>query len=258
MSEMTTRKRRRDSKLVRISSRDRSAPSTTNKYNFDISFDDYFLHQIQHVIVKSILIPNTQYNINSNNNTLFYDYNGTGVSSITVTPGQYDITSFMTALDAAIVAAGDVCTTTQDPTTLKLTLTFGANTIMYGPADQATTMHEVLGFEFTTANAAAQVMPGLPDLSGLKKVYIKSNKLSNGVAMSNSEKKHVNVFTEVDIDQPFGGIVHRVLDDLHTSDEVTNAQPKNISTLDIELLDENLNTVDLNNHEFEILLKVFN
>lgn len=257
MSELTSRHRRREAKLVRIRSTDRQGPTATNKYDFTINFDDYMLHQINHVILKSVTVPNTQYNINSNNNTLYYNYNGTGVTSISIAVGQYDITSFMTALDAAIVAAGDVCTTTQDPTTQKLTLTWGANTIMYGRVDQPTTMDRVLGFEFTTANAAAQAMPYLPDLSGLKKVYVKSNKLSNGVSMSTSEEKHYNVFTEIDIDVPFGGIAHRVLNDMDTSDSVTNAQPKNISSIDVQLLDENLQEVDLNGLDWEIVLKVF-
>jgi hypothetical protein len=257
MSFINTRKKRRESKLVRISSRDRASASSTNKYNFNINFDDYFLHQIQGVIVKSIIIPNSQYNINANNNTIFYDYNGAGIASVQIPIGQYNLNDFMTALDLAFVTAGIALVTTQDPLTLKLILTFPNPTILYD-SFAGTTINEVLGYEFTTANLAVQNMPNLPDLSGLQKVFIKSNTLSNGVSMSNSEKKHVNVFTEVDIAVGFGAIEHRVLDTLDTSDEITNSQPKNISSIDIQLLDQNFNQVDLNGLEWEMVLKVFN
>lgn len=247
---MNSFRRRRESKLIRISSKDRVDPS--EKYNINVSFDDNFLNQITHVIVKSIVIPNTQYNVTKYTYRIFYDA-GSGETSLTVPVGQYDLNSLIAAVETKFGEVGIPLTIIQDETTLKLNMTFGIPVFLYGKS----TLAHTLGWEFDSAFNTVHELPNLPDLSGLQKVYIKSNKLSNDVSMVTSDKKQINIFTEVDVDVPFGGIVHRVLDDLNTSDEVTNRQPNNISSIDIELLDQNLDPVDLNGHDFEIILKVF-
>jgi len=250
---MLSRKKLRDSKLVRISSKDRDVPTTSNKYNFSISFNDQFLHQVSHVILKSVLIPNGEYNVNSKNNQIDYNPNSTGDKSITIPVGQYNLNDFMTEVQNQFTLAGDAVSIVQNALTLKLELTFLVPTVLYA----SSTAKYKLGFSDDTANILVHALPNLPDLSGLKKVYIKSNTLSNSVSMSNSSKKHYNIFSEVDIDKPFGSVVHRVLDDLHSSDFNTS-QATNLSNIDIQLLDQNLEQVDLNGLDFEIILRVFN
>jgi hypothetical protein len=205
-------------------------------------------------MTKSISIPNTMFNINENNNSLIFNPNAAGDIGLQLPVGQYNFDDFQTALQTEFSNVGQTVTITSDPLTKKLTLTFSVPTVLYGL--EQSSLAPVIGYEITTDNLTVHNIPGLVDLGGLKKVYIKSNVLSDSVALSSSSKKHVNVFTEIDIDVAFGFIAHRVLNNLETSDEITFSNPKNISSIDIELLDQNLQPVDLNKHDFHIILKV--
>jgi hypothetical protein len=57
----------KNSRLVRISSKDRSSTSNSQ---YDIIYDtnDYDMQLIRKVVLKSAIIPNTQYNVNIYNN----------------------------------------------------------------------------------------------------------------------------------------------------------------------------------------------
>lgn len=238
----------RSSKLLRINSKNRTNPSSSNQYDFTVNFDSSDLNQSTRVVLKSITVPNTQYNINTNNNTI--DYNG--VSSVSIPVGNYSLSELITAIETAFSAI-NVVVVSQDNTTKKLTLTFTSNIVL----DDTSSMKYVLGFIDTTSSATAQVMPNLPSLEGLQKVFVKSSKLSNSSAMIDSSKQSLNIFTEIDIDVPFGYFAHRFIDDLHTSDELTFSQPKNLTDIDIKLYDQDLNPLELNGHHFEMVLKVF-
>ena len=237
----------RSTKLMRISSLDRNDKKTDNQYDFSVSFNDSDLSQVKRVVLKSVIIPNTSYNINTTNNTIFYDS-----SSLTLPVGQYTLSTLITAIENAFSAI-NVLTITQDALTQKLTFTFTSNIVL----QSTSTMKYVIGFNDTMTSNTVHVMPNLPDLTGLKKVFIKSSALSNMTSMSDSSKKHYNIFSEVDITVPFGFVEHRVLSDLHSSDELTFSQPKNISTIDIKLYDQHLNNLDLNGHHIELIFKIF-
>ena len=60
---------------------------------------------IGYVSLNELTIPNTDYNINTNNNTLvLQDHTGTS-QTITITPGNYTVSTFMTALNTAFATA---------------------------------------------------------------------------------------------------------------------------------------------------------
>ncbi len=111
----------RESRLVRIDNRDRTSGSL---YNFTVNFNDYLLHNVQRMLLKSVYIPNTQYNVNSNKNELVYDA-GAGTQTITVTPGQYNLTELMAELTTEFAGAVPPVTFgyTFDTNTSKLNIT---------------------------------------------------------------------------------------------------------------------------------------
>lgn len=243
-----TNKTLRSSKLVRISSLDRDDAKTSNQYDFKISFNDSDLNQVKRVVLKSVIIPNSYHNVNSTNNVIDYD----GGSSITLDIGQYSLSELITEIESKFSAI-NILTITQDAKTKKLSFAFTSPIIL----DDTSTAKRLLGWEDTQASSATHNLPNLPDLSGLKKVFIKSNKLSNATSMADSSKKKYNIFTEIDITVPFGFIEHRVMEHLQNQDELTFSQPKSITNIDIKLFDQHLNELDLNGHHFEIILKVF-
>ena len=59
---------------------------------------------IGYVSLNELTIPNTDYNINANNNTLvLQDYNNVS-QTFTITPGNYTVSTLMTALNTAFTA----------------------------------------------------------------------------------------------------------------------------------------------------------
>jgi hypothetical protein len=246
----------RKARLLRISSRDRLNKTEDNIYDFNLNFNDYGLHQVNKIIVKSVMIPNTEYNVNENNNEILFNYNGTGDLGFKLPIGQYDSASFITALEASFLGVGITVVVSQNSLTRKWVLTFDNPIVLYG-RQEGSRLARVVGYEFTTDNLNVHPMPYLRDLVGLKKVFIGSNKLSNTTALISSDNRKVNVLTEVDITVPFGVVEHRVIDELQTTDEVQFPQPRNISDVDIVLYDDHLNVVDLNGHHFEIVFKVY-
>lgn len=254
---MENRSELRSSKLFHISSADRTLESKS-QYDFVCHSNDYFLHQIRRIIVKAITMPNTGYNVNSYYNTITYDTGG-GDLSVTIPVGNYgNLTDLFDAVVVAFGAAGVpiVVTYVTDALTLKTTLTFAVPVTLHA----SSTASHIIGMDqkVDTASLAVQILPAIPDLAGLKKVYIASHRLSSSAAMITSESEpQFNVLTEIEMDVGYTFVAHRTIDVLNASDEMTSADPINVSSVDIQLYDERLNPVDLNGHDFWITLKVF-
>lgn len=244
----------RQSMLVRIDSKDRSTGSAS-PYEMRVNLNDYMLHNIRRILLKSVFLPNTQYNINANNNQLTYDA-GAGDKTITIPVGQYTVTELLDEMIVQFAAEAPAITMTYvvNSVTKKIQLTFGGTTILRASSIIA----KIIGMgDADTANLTVHNLPNMYNLSGLQKVYIGSNTIAKGTTMSSSDKSHISVFTEIPITVDFGEIQHRVLSDLHSIDEVTHSVPFNISDVDITLYDQDLNVVDLNGLDYQIVLKVF-
>jgi hypothetical protein len=254
----------RTGKLVRISDHDRAIESK-NQYNFVVHTNDYFLNQIRKVIVKSISVPNTQYNVSSVNNTLTYDV-GAGDATVSVPIGQYtSIADLLDTLAAAFLAGpGIVMTHTFDTLLYKATLTFGVAIILKRGINGAesevgtSTIAHVIGLgDVDTASLLVHVMPDIVDLSGLKKVYISSKALTMTSSMVSSNREQANVIGEINMEVPFGYVQHELISEIDSMSESTSSIPNNLSTIDIQLLDERLKPVDLQGHSVYLTLKVF-
>ena len=247
----------RTSKLVRISSRDKD-PESTSKYDLHVSFNDYMLHQARRVLLKSIHIPNTAYNVNKHNNTIVYD-TGFGNIGFKVTPGQYNLTELADQLivQFATQPVPVTLTYTIDTAQTKLILTFAGGITVSTEGS----INGILGLDTDTDSVfpagISTILPNIFDLSGLKKVFIGSHALAKGTTMTSSNKIHKNIFTEIPIEVTYGSIQHRTLSDLHTSDEVTHSTPFSVSNMDITLYDQDLNILDLNGRDWQLILKVF-
>ena len=109
--------------FVVISSKYKTADSrSTTDFTYSIGQS----LEVSAVAIKSVSIPNVQYNINRTNNLLRVYY-GDVVSppfvDISLPEGQYDLTSFINALQTLIgTAISDTVSITQDITTGKLSI----------------------------------------------------------------------------------------------------------------------------------------
>ena len=104
---------------------------------------------IGYVSLNELTIPNTNYNINTSNNTLILtDKTGVNVP-FTITPGNYTVSTFMTALNAqlqacATVSFKSIVVTYSDTTNL---FTFTHSSSYFIRIVSTSTMNSVIGFE---------------------------------------------------------------------------------------------------------------
>ena len=242
------------SRLLRISSKNR-AGNSVSKYDIVYNTNDRELHSIKRVALKSATIPNTQYNIDSNNNTLYMTNSFAAGPSFVITPGQYTTTTLITALVAAV---GGTFGIAQDAITQKLTLSVTGPATIDIISDTATNpMATVLGLTTDDAATSSHTAASLPDIRGLTNIYIASRTLSNGGnQMSSNEKNTTNVFCNVPVTAVFGGTVN-LEEDENTLDYVLFNSHKNISSIDIRLMDEDNNTLELNGFEWTLVFRIY-
>tara|TARA_R110002096_G_scaffold75982_1_gene179478 strand:+ start:85 stop:822 length:738 start_codon:yes stop_codon:yes gene_type:complete len=241
---------RADSRLLKISSKDRSEESPS-KYQIVYRTNDTDLHQIKKVALKSAIIPNNQYNINANNN-LFNFPNTLGGPLYTVPVGQYTTTTLIADLNAQITGL----TITQSTLTQKLTFTMAGGTFDIISDPVLNPIAYVLGLETDASTVALYTSDSFPDLSGLQNIYIASQTLSNHTSMITSNKLKQNVFCNVGISVPFGGTMILEEDDSTLDFSVFHSH-KNISSIDITLLDERNNVLDLNGADWQLIFRVY-
>lgn len=241
-------------RLLRISSRDRSLVGG-NKYSFNFHTNDCDLHNARRIYLKSAIIPNTQYNINSNNNVFRFTIAG-APSTSTVAVGQYSLATLQTALIARLLADHAITLTiTQDSITNKLSFTTNVNFRFLSKTDN-NPMGDVLGiYTSSVGDVANFTADGLPNLVGLRHIYIASNTLSNNISMITDDKQKYNIFCDIPITVGFGEL-QTVSQDVSSFDSTDFGSKKNISTIDIELLDEENNIVDLNGHDFVLVFSI--
>ena len=272
----------KESRLLRISSKDKS-PESPSKYQITYKTNDNDLHQIRRVVLKSAIIPNSQYNIHNNNNTFVFvdgilsdvevtvppnnsdevtdgvvgdefaniDIITGGITKYRVPVGQYTITMLIATLENKISGLK----ITQSPLTKKLTLTYGSP-FSVPVNENINPMAKVLGITEDLDGVSTYSCKSLPDLSGLENVYIASQTSSNHSAMICNDKQKQSIFCSVGINVSFGQTM--ILEEDTTSLDYTEFYgARNISTIDITLLDENNHVLDLNGLDWVLTFRVY-
>lgn len=241
------------SKFLRVTSRDRSSKSNS-QYDILFTTRDVDLHQIKRVELKTAIIPNTQYNVNINNNTWNFINSANGGTNYTIPVGQYTVTSLITELESQVPGL----TVTQSTLTDKLSFTMSSGTFTMESDRTINKMAEVLGVSTTVAGASGtEVCDSLPNLTGLTNVYIASSALSSGASMIASENDKTSIFCSVPITVPYGSTQVHDESGSDTHDYTSFPAHKNISNIDIQLLDDKGFEVDLNGLEYEFIFRVY-
>lgn len=243
-------------KILHISSKDKSGGTNSN-FRVNLS-QHYWLQAAKSVVVKQITIPNVFYNVRSN--AADFTYNIASVpSTVSVTPGNYNITDLMSALQAALIADGVVgASITLDATTQKVV--FASTTAIEYLTESDNPMAQILGI---TTGSGADVTsfnaPSLPDLTGVRNVLIASNTLGENNFLPTDQKVQ-DCVAIIPLTESFGAVIHYISQ--HTEiddwDAVSQKNGKNISQIDIRVLDNKTKTeLDLTNHDIDIILKIF-
>jgi hypothetical protein len=242
--------------FVVINSKHRTPDSRTST-DFNYSIGQAL--EVKAVAVKSVSIPNLQYNINSTNKELFLKFS-TFTTSLRMPDGQYDMATFRTTLEAMLgIVIGDLSLTiTQHPQTQKLT--FKADNVPFQFIRDATSpLAKICGFPISDDVLPLTLeipCPHLPNLGGLKNYYLTSQTLSqgfNGLFKNGLQKP---LLMTIPIAVPWGQVEHYEPDSLQLNLKTYN-RPQNIQMIDIQVLDEDLRVVDLNGADIEIVMKIY-
>lgn len=201
--------------------------------------------------VLNAQIPVSFYSINYTNNILYYSLNST-IFSITIPVGNYNFTTFASAMVTRFLANGHTMTVTINQTTGVITITNSTGTLNYFQ-ESGSTAWRVLGFEKGSGNfnATANVIspPYLLNLLGPKKLKI----FCEAFSISSVDSKNYSTSTLIDtisIDVPS----YSQLNYTNQTGEYGRLKKKEINTIDILICDELNNPINFNNTDWSLTL----
>jgi len=255
-----------DSFLI-VNSKHRTFDSRSTS-DFTYGFSNYGL-QINGVALKSAAIPNTQTNINVNNNRFVWKSDTTEYTA-NIPIGQFNITELIPRLIIVMnaVATGSyVYDAGLDPTTGYIFISQDVGTLQivvddnianslttYSPFSNVIGYIRNLGEEVSYVNNNAT---GLPNLAGVSAYYITSKILTEGHIGRLARKNDMNLVCDVPIDVAYGVLQKYQAKDMRLNfKKFTNKTP-NSQFIDIQVRDENNTIVDLQGVDIELVFQVY-
>ena len=212
--------------------------------------EDSIIHT--EISVLSAEIPVSFYNINATNNAFKYIYNGTSVLGTTIAIGNYNATTLITAINAAILAfwGSPVVTLSISKLTGKFSFTIPSG-LSFTYSGAISTTNTLLGFLNVsyTSSGTNLTAPHPANLLGAKRISICSDLLAI-YSYSSLTNNLGNTLTTIEIDQPaFGLLLYKNTTNIRSKLRVTT-----LDIFDIELRDELGNLLDFNNCDWSITL----
>ena len=234
-----------------INSKNRNTESASTS-NFTYSIGQSL--EVESIVIKSISIPNTQYNINNSNNKIYFYYmQNTGL--VEVPNGQYTISQLLAKLNTSFIGYGNTVFT-QDENTFKISYTSAVGIAFFSGDDSSSGLMKTLGQPTTTSEYTNFTFQNLPSLNGLMNYYILTKVLSQGSNGLFTGGIQTALQTNIPITVPYGQIQnYRPL--LLETNTITFTRPVNIQFIDIKIVDSSLNEVDLNGADIELIYKLY-
>ena len=246
----------KERRLINLNSEDATFKNNgTFLSNVLFSFSNILQQQRDIVYVEggvlNAQIPISFYAVNIYNNILFYSLNST-IFSITIPVGNYNFTTFASAVVGRFLANGHTMTITINQTTGIITFTNSTGTLNYF-RETGSTSWRVLGFATGSGdyNATANVLtpPHLLNLLGPKKLKI----FCEAFSISSCDSKNYSTSTLIDtisIDVPS----YSQLNYINQTGEYGRLRKKEINNIDILICDELNNPINFNNTDWSITL----
>lgn len=249
-----------NSLIMVLNSKFRTADSASVS-DFTISIGQSI--SINQSVVQAVTLPNTVYNINDTNNVAFVNLIGLGTYVILVPVGQYNLVDFITALQTLLSGIDIGATVVQNPLTLKLDFTFSY------PASFSTQsnspLSKVLGtyVNNTGSPVSYPAIPvtsfsafALPNLTGLRNIYICSRILGQGVNSILENGVNLPLVLNMPNTAPFGSVNYFECNETLLNLK-TYKQGQNTQYIDIQLRDIDGNIIDLNGQEWGMTMLVY-
>jgi hypothetical protein len=244
------------SALLRINSQSRTGASLSTSH-FNVNFNNAPCCQgAKAVILKHISFPNVFYTIRTGvNDTFTYNISGTP-TTVTIPTGNYTVTSLIAELETSLNGIGFTATLSSLTSKLSFTTTTAIEWLTYPTNRMANVLGLITG---SVTDETDFEGTGIPDLSGIRTVYLTSDKLSDGVNMVDAFLHGITVIGVVPVKVPFGVVQHydsphEGIDDVQF---VSQGQGINLQYADIKLYDQDANLVDLQGHHVNIIFKLY-
>lgn len=246
------------SKLVRINSSSRNKDpvygfsSSDFRLDFNLNIPD--LIKVHSIVLKSCSIPNTEYNINSSNNTFSF-IAGLDETTIVIPYGNYTINTLLATLMDSPQAEFYGMTIQVAQPSGKLQFTTNTN-IQLLNAEQGNAMAKVLGILTNSPPTSNYIVDGLPNLLGLQNIYIVSQTLSAGIGMIDSGLNQIAVFSQIPMTVPFGSVNHYTSPE-EQSDEIFFPSDRTIGEIDLTLYNDLGRIIDLHGLDWSMIIKIY-
>ena len=237
---------------------------TANAFTIDLK-ETFNLQNVTHIAVESLSVPNLQYNVSSTTNTFKIRIGAGLTQDCTIDPGQYDISTFLSALTGALDTLSGVAEWTLTQDTLTRKLKFSNSNQIFTIVEGGSTMLKILGFDFSVQKTATHLGPGspytmyaehMPDLGGAQSAFWHSDTLANSSTINGSTGS-INLLSYLSFhDTPFGGVCTRHINDIELS-KIRYSQPRNLSVIRCAIRDVDRNLLDIGNSEAQLVFRAY-
>lgn len=206
-----------------------------------------------HVNIESCQIPVSFYLINYNTNILKYTISGNPtIQTLTLTRGNYKLSSLIKEIKAQFLSAGYDFTITFDIIIGKLTFSSTTN-FTFLSAVSGSTVSEIIGFDSVSSySSVGNILQGehCCSLIGIKKIKISSVNLRTSSVSSGGGGNLIGV---IGVNAPPYSIINYQNTSPTRGGLLLN---RNISAIDLQFRDENNNFINFNNTEWSLTLSV--
>ena len=246
-------------RLIRINSKNRISGSSSD---FVVDFsDDQTTNKVREIHFHTVTIPHVFFNINSNNNILNVTFGVAGGIVVTIAEGWYTIDQLIIAIKGLldIHLVGSTSDITKVAVTGQLIFAIAAGGDSY-TISESSPLAPYLGiYSDQTVDIGNPSLTEVGhNLIGPQNVFISSSTLSNGQTLLSSTGSFSNTCLTVPITAPYGGLITYQTGTTEYNDRFVYDTAKDVSTIDIQLNDEDGNLLILNdNTDCIITLKMF-
>jgi hypothetical protein len=236
-----------------INSEDRSYASSTSPSNFSIQINSTVADAPRSSLsVESVTFYNLEYGVNSTNNTLVFRENSDDLTdfTVTITPGNYSASEFVSVLKTAMDAAGtNTYTVSYSSTTGKINITVILPDTF--KLVSGTMLTSVIGYEVMTSFVATKTADYPINLAGTSYIDLALG-LSNRNIVSGIGQ--YRPFIRIPVSVGFGSLVE--FTNFSDSDETTIATD-DLDELNVVMYNDRRQVFDLpRNAVVSIVLKV--
>lgn len=245
-----------NSLIMVLNSKFRTADSYSSS-NFTISIGQSI--SIKQMVIQSISLPNTVYNITAQNNVGSLEYN-LGTYNITIPIGQYNLAEFIVALQDELTTIDIGSSVSQNPLTQKLEFTFSLSARFV--CDSFNPLSKVIGVStfnqmyYPMVASSSFSASALPDLSGTRNFYICSRTLGQGTNSILQSGDNLPLLLNLQNSVGFGDINYWQNNETRLSLK-SYKQYQNAQFIDIQVRDIDGVIVDLNGAEWGMTMLIY-